>query len=152
MFKISNLGFKDNPRVVTTGYRAVSSPVADATLGHPVTIRLFRLAYTGARAAFAGPLHVRSGPAFAGSWLAGLVARAGDLIFAANDREAHWRGWDIQRRHARLSRCYRDPRFDLLIRCSQCRGTGATAATSPCAHCSGTGRIALDQPSLAHDG
>jgi hypothetical protein len=149
--KTSNLGFKDNPRVVTKGYQAVSGPAAGAALGHPVTIRLFLLAYTGARAAF-GPLHVRSGPALAGSWLAALVARAGDLIFATNDREAHWRRWDTQRRHAGLSRCYRDPRFDALIPCSRCRGLGTTAASSRCAQCAGTGRIDLDQPPVAHDG
>lgn len=152
MSKTSNLGFKDNPRVVTMGYQTVCRPVADATLGRPVTMRLFRLAYAGVRAAFAGPLHVRSGPVLVGNWLADLVSRAGDLLFAANDREARWLGWDIQRRHAGLSRCYRDPRFDTLIRCSHCRGLGTTAARSSCTHCSGTGCIALDQPPLAHDG
>jgi hypothetical protein len=152
LFKSSNLGFKDNPHVVTKGYQRVPSPVTAATLGHTVTIRLFRLAYTGARAAFAGLLDVRSGPALRASRITGLPGWACDLIFAANDREARWRGWDTQRRHAGLSRCYRDPRFDTLIRCSRCHGLGTTTARSSCAHCSGIGRIALDQPPFAHDG
>jgi hypothetical protein len=150
--KTSNLIGKDKPRVVTTGYHPVSIPAAAATLGHPGTIRLIRLAHRGARAAFAGLLDVRSRPALLAGWLAGLLARAGDLMFAANDREARWRGWDIQPRHAGLSRSYRDPAFDTLIRCSQCRGIGITAASSPCAHCSGSGRIFLDQPPFAYDG
>jgi hypothetical protein len=150
--KTSNLIGKDKPRVVTAGYHPVPVPVASATLGHPVTMRMARLAYLGARTALAGLLDVRSRPALLAGWLAGLPARAGDLIFAANDREALWRGWEIHRRHVGLGRRYRDSRFDMLTRCSHCRGIGTIAATSPCAPCSGTGRISLDRPPLAHDG
>lgn len=150
--KTSNLIGKDKPRAVTTGYQAVPTPVAEATLGHPGTVRLIRLACLGARAALVRLLDARSRPALLAGWLAGLLTRAGDLIFAANDREALWCGWEIHRRHAGLSRRYRDPRFGTLARCSHCRGLGTTVASSPCAHCSGTGRISLDQPPLSHDG
>jgi hypothetical protein len=141
---------KDNPLFVTGSYRAVSGSVAAGIRGHPATLILVRVAYAGARAARTARPRART--AILAGWLAGLLDRAGDLIFAANDREAHWRGWDIQRRHAGLGRCYRDPGFDALIRCSRCRGPGTTAARSPCAQCAGTGRIDLDQPPLAHDG
>jgi hypothetical protein len=152
LHKTSNLIGEDKPYVVTMGDHTISTPVAPATLGHPVIIRLVRLAYMGARAAFAGLLDVRSRPALLAGWLAGLLTRAGDLVFAADDREALWRGWDIQRRQAGLSRRYRDPRFDSLIRCPHCRGIGTTAARSLCAHCSGSGRICVHQPPFAHDG
>jgi DnaJ-class molecular chaperone len=72
-------------------------------------------------------------------------------MFAVNDEEAGWHGWQVQRRHAGLGRRYRDPMFDTLIRCPDCRGNG-TIAAGACARCSGTGRIVLDQPPIPRDG
>jgi hypothetical protein len=81
-----------------------------------------------------------------------LLARIGDLLFAGNDEEARWRGWSIEERHAGLARVYRDPAFDRLAQCPDCRGAGVTMAESRCVPCSGTGRLILDQPPIAHDG
>jgi hypothetical protein len=44
--------------------------------------------------------------------LAATPRAIGARLFAANDAEARWRGWQIIERHGGLSRRYRDPRFD----------------------------------------
>ena len=156
MSKTSALLSNNNPRDVTAGYRIRSDPVTSATVGHPVTVRLIRLAYRAADAALVGLVRVRVGvrdrPGRTVGWLAGIIRRAGDLIFMANDEEACWRGWTVERRHAGLGRRYRDPLFDTLATCPHCRGLGITATESLCVKCSGTGRITIDQPPFAHDG
>ena len=81
-----------------------------------------------------------------------LLARIGDLLFAGNDEEARWRGWSSEERRAGLARLYRDPTFDRLVQCPDCRGAGVTTAEFRCAPCSGTGRLILGQPPIAHDG
>ena len=151
MPKRSALLANNNPRVVTAGYRTVSGPVAPATLGHPVTIRLI-LMYRGTCAALASLAGARHQPGRARELIAGTVRRIGDLVFMANDEEACWRGWTIQPRFAGLGRRYRDPMFDTLAPCPHCRGLGVTAADSLCVKCSGTGRITLDPPPFPHDG
>ena len=45
-------------------------------------------------------------------WLADLPRRLGNRIFAMNDAEAGWRGWEITVAAAGLGRQYRDPRFN----------------------------------------
>ena len=72
-------------------------------------------------------------------------------MFAGHDRDARWCGWSIERRHAGLSRVYRDPMFDRLVRYPQCQDAGS-AGGPLCASCSGSGRLILDQPPIAHDG
>jgi hypothetical protein len=121
-------------------------------LGHPVTIRLILLVYRAAGAALGGLAGVRDRPGRTVEWLAGIIRRAGDLIFMANDEEAYWRGWTIERRQAGLGRRYRNPRFDTLATCPHCRGLGVTAAESLCVKCTGTGRITVEQPPFPHDG
>ena len=79
----------------------------------------------------------RNGPA---SWLADCLQAAGDRVFAADDRKAREHGWEITCRHGGLSRRYRDPRFDTLITCLWCQGTGRTAEQE-CPPCRGTGRL-----------
>jgi hypothetical protein len=37
-----------------------------------------------------------------------------DRLFAINDAEAHWRGWQTVRVHGGFGRRYRDPAFDTL--------------------------------------
>jgi hypothetical protein len=81
-----------------------------------------------------------------------LLARIGDLLFAGNDEEARWRGWRIEERRGGLARLYRDPAFDRLVQCPDCRGTGVGTAEFRCAPCSGTGRLILDRPPIAHGG
>lgn len=58
----------------------------------------------------------RAQAAILAGWLGGLIARAGEIIFAACDEEAGWRGWRIGRPHGGLTRVYRDPAFDLIVR------------------------------------
>ena len=48
------------------------------------------------------------------AWLAGLPRRAGRRLFAMNDLEAGWRGWQVIELRGGLGRQYRDHRFDLL--------------------------------------
>jgi hypothetical protein len=74
------------------------------------------------------------------TWLAGKVQSAGDRMFCADDARAIASGWQITPGKLRLSRTYRDPRFDALAACDQCHGSGETADQA-CARCSGTGRI-----------
>ena len=141
---------KDNPLVATTRYRRVSGSVAEGILGRPGTLILLRTAYAEARAALmALP---RAQTAILAGWLGGLIARAGDLVFAACDEEAGWRGWSVERRHGGLRRVYRDPAFDLIVHCPQCRGPGTAPGGAECVLCSGTGRLVLDQPPIASDG
>ena len=45
---------------------------------------------------------------------AGIPRRLGDRLFAMNDTEAYWRGWQITRTHGGAVRRYRDPRFDTI--------------------------------------
>jgi len=148
--KTSNPLGKDNPRFVTGSYQAVSAPVAAAKWGHPGPMTLARAAFAGGRNSVAGLLRLRA--AVRAGRLKYLLEQLGDLVFAGSDREARWRGWSIERRRAGLSRVYRDPMFDRLVRCPHCRGAGTTAAAPRCASCSGTGRLFLDQPPIAHDG
>ena len=47
-------------------------------------------------------------------WLAGIPGRAGARLFARNDEEAGWRGWQPTQLHRGLARSYRDARFGVL--------------------------------------
>jgi hypothetical protein len=124
---ISNLVGKDNPRAVTESHRGSLIPAATVTWG--------RLA----------DMLVRAPSVILAGWLADLLFRIGDWMFAMNDQEAGWRGWEIERRHAGLGRRYRDPQFDTLSQCSHCGGIGVQADVR-CAQCSGTGRLVLGRP------
>ena len=126
MSKTSAVLGKHNPPLVTAGYRPVPALVIPATLSCPAPRRL--------------------------AWLTGILRQIGDLIFMPCDEEAYWRGWTIQRRHAGLSRRYRDPVFDTVARCPHCRGLGVGVEESLCLKCSGTGRVTVDQPPFACDG
>lgn len=46
-----------------------------------------------------------------GAWLTGLPRRAGSRLFAANDAEARWHGWQVTELAGGLARRYRDVRF-----------------------------------------
>jgi hypothetical protein len=56
----------------------------------------------------------RSATASLAGWLASLPHRFGARLFAMNDTEAGWRGWDVTELRCGLARSYRDQRFDLL--------------------------------------
>ena len=84
------------------------------------------------------------------AWAAGRPARlmraAGDQLFQAGDARASQHGWQVTTRHAGWARTYRDPRFDRLLSCPACRGTGTDAAEErACGRCAGTGRITVPQ-------
>ena len=64
-------------------------------------------------------------------------------LFHDPDLWATTRGWTI-RRARRFEREYRDPRWDLVVRCERCDGDG-TLGTHTCPDCDGCGRI------LRHD-
>jgi hypothetical protein len=163
LIKTSNLTSNNNPGFPTgnpgspTGrLRGTLGQIASATWRGPAAVTLLRTAYgkvcaACGRAGTACTSLLRLPATLLASWLAGIGRRIGDRMFAMNDEEAGWRGWHIQRRHAGLGRRYRDPMFDTLIRCPDCRGNG-TIAAGACAGCSGTGRIVLDQPPIPRDG
>jgi len=48
------------------------------------------------------------------AWLIGLPRRAGGRLFAMNDAEARWRGWQVIELTGGLARQYRDARFDAI--------------------------------------
>jgi hypothetical protein len=54
---------------------------------------------------------LRTAGAIGLSWLIGLPRRLGNRLFAMNDAEAGWRGWEITERAVGLGRQYRDTRF-----------------------------------------
>ena len=144
MSNTSNTLGVDNPRVVTGSYRGVSAAVGAGARDHPDPGGLIRAI---CRAGIA--LEGLSG---LGGWLTGLPRRIGGRLFAGNDEEAGWRGWTAEPRRAGLSRAYRDPMFDRLVRCPDCHGAGITRAESRCVPCAGTGRLVLGHPPIAHDG
>jgi hypothetical protein len=69
-------------------------------------------------------------------WVSGYLAQAGDMVFARTDAEASWHAWDMERRHAGLGRCYRDPRFDTLVSCLRCHDISTTTGRPVCGPCS----------------
>ncbi|WP_300614580.1 hypothetical protein [Trebonia sp.] len=56
----------------------------------------------------------RAAAACVATWLTGLLRRAGDRLFAMNDAEAGWRGWQVTVLNGGLARQYRDGGFDTL--------------------------------------
>jgi hypothetical protein len=57
----------------------------------------------------------RTAAAIAVAWLIGLPRRAGNRLFAMNDAEAGWRGWQVTEFAGGLGRRYRDARFDDVL-------------------------------------
>jgi hypothetical protein len=80
-------------------------------------------------------------------WLANGLRAAGERLHAAPDGHARANGWQVTVRQGGLGRGYRDPRFDMLVSCSDCHGRGAGGQGEPCRRCSGTGRLSLDRHS-----
>jgi len=115
MINIRNFTCEDNPR--------------------PVAARIARPAIDTWTAVVAGLL------ALAADYLTTLPRRIGNRLFAMNDAEAGWSGWQAINAYGGLGRRYRDPRFDLLRECPQCAGSG-TQAGQECPACLGAGRLA----------
>lgn len=85
---------------------------------------------------------IRAALVIVGDWLASVTGRLGYRLFAMNDDEACWRGWQIIQLYGGLGRRYRDPRFDTLTGCARCRGAGVNG-DAPCVRCLGTGRVTV---------
>lgn len=71
------------------------------------------------------------------------LRNTGTRHFRADDAFAVRHGWRIGVRQRGLGRTYRDPRFDLLRQCPDCRGRGLLDGHGSCRSCDGTGRIRL---------
>lgn len=73
-----------------------------------------------------------------------VLSAIGNMIFRADDHRARERSWQVLPRHGGLSRAYRDPRFDYLIRCAACSSRGRDLTGLTCPTCDGAGRISLN--------
>jgi len=135
VINISNCTSKDNP-----GWLDVQPVRPAATTGAPARTAPRRR--PGTRLTHI----VLMGAAVLLSWLAAVPRRLGDRLFAMNDTEAYWRGWQITAVHGGLGRRYRDLRFDTLAECAPCRGAGVTG-DAPCVPCLGTGRVTIGEVS-----
>ena len=120
MFYGSNLSRKDNPRWLisnateTPGALRPSGPrllaVAVCLWDHSCAVRVTR---AGGLAARVGD-RVRFTCGICAAWLIGLPRRAGARLYAVNDDEARWWGWQVTERYGGLARQYRDARFAAL--------------------------------------
>lgn len=70
-----------------------------------------------------------------------------NLIFRKPDLEAVSRGWEV-RREQPFRRVYRDPRWNSIVACADCQGTGQEGAR-PCPVCDGRGTIRLPDADAA---
>jgi hypothetical protein len=73
----------------------------------------------------------RSVTASLAGWLASLPHRFGAQLFAMNDTEAAWRGWEVTELRRGLARSYRDPRFTLHAQRAVDPQTPGTPGTGP---------------------
>jgi hypothetical protein len=113
MIKGTKLVWKDNPRwpigdaKETIKFQAIGSPY----LQGPAAPRRGRRLLDPIRAV-AGTF--RAACASFAACLAALLRQAGARLFARNDEEAGWHGWQITGLHGGLARGYRDTRFSVL--------------------------------------
>lgn len=83
-------------------------------------------------------------PAFS-AWLARCHQNLGARLFRIEDAQARMHGWQITPIKGGFGRRYRDPRFDSLVRCRTCKGSGRQQ-DEPCHVCSGSGRVVMQRP------
>jgi len=57
---------------------------------------------------------IRTGYGVVVAWLIGLPRRAGRHLYAMNDNEARWHGWQVTETLGGLGRRYRDLKFETL--------------------------------------
>lgn len=74
---------------------------------------------------------IRRAAGIVAAWLAGLPRRAGRRLFAMNDLEARWRGWQVTETAGGLGRQYRDWRFDSLGSPGRAPRAGGMAPPAP---------------------
>ncbi len=97
MINGTNLLGKDNPRW-SFGNATETMKVLDAVLPAP-------------RGPVVPEMTLRAASAIALAWLIGQPRRLGNRLFAMNDAEAGWRGWQVTELAVGLGRGYRDGRF-----------------------------------------
>ncbi len=119
MLNISNITGEDNPRI-----RAVQVIASEFDTWTRTAAR------TGVRTQlFRFPALLATSAALAACYLMNLPRRFGDHLFAMNDTEAYWRGWQIAKAHGGLTRRYRDPKFD--AHAGNAYGQGGAAPSWP---------------------
>jgi hypothetical protein len=75
------------------------------------------------------------------TWIWSILTALTQRLFTASDTAARQDGWQAGSMHCGFGRRYRDPRFDTLASCPDCRGCSITPPGNSCQKCSGTGRI-----------
>lgn len=78
------------------------------------------------------------------TWAKARLLALTQRLFAAGDTAARQHGWQVNSMHGGFGRSYRDPRFDAMTSCGDCRGRSITTPGSPCQTCGGTGRIIIE--------
>jgi len=104
MFNLSNFAKEDNPRV------HIRHPTMTGRDTWTMIAAYARVPSSGIR--MRTLLTVSSG--VMADQLTAIPRRACDHLFAINDAEAHWWGWQIADVHGGFGRRYRDPAFDTL--------------------------------------
>jgi hypothetical protein len=109
----SNPPGKDNPRwAIGNAAETTKVPVVASPLLTSVVATWDRPGDGDGPVSVGGRARALGGIAL--SWLIGLPRRAGARLFARNDEEAGWHGWQVTETWGGLGRQYRDPRFDAL--------------------------------------
>ena len=70
-----------------------------------------------------------------------LRDRLAHLLFREPDLDALARGWQVHR-PSTFRRLYRDPRWNSVVACADCQGTGVNV-TRACGPCDGRGTLRL---------
>ena len=127
MLNISNITGENNPHIRAAGVVASGFDTWTKTVTR-----------TGARARNRPfPALLATSVALVADYLMGLPRRFSDRLFAMNDNEAYWRGWQIVRARGGLTRRYRDPKFD--THAGNAYGQGGAAPSWPYSSRAGAG-------------
>jgi hypothetical protein len=104
---------KDNPRwPIGNAQETIKVPSMPAPLGRAQAQRQAATPTIGMATGMAAAGDaIRRAASIVAAWLIGLPRRAGRRLFAMNDLEARWRGWQVIELSGGLRRQYRDLRF-----------------------------------------
>lgn len=119
MLNISNITGENNPHI-----RAADVAACGFDTWTKTAARTGALARNGRFPAF-----LAVSAALVAASLMSLPRRLSDRLFATNDTEAYWRGWQIVRARGGLTRRYRDPKFD--THAGNAYGQGGAAPSWP---------------------